>query len=68
MKKLALAIITIILLVTLAAAGCAEKEPTVVPGEGIVSSCVGCHTDKDILQAVATPEEEEKSEATTGEG
>ena len=70
MKRLVLAVIALLVIVTLAAVGCAEKEPQVTPEEGkeIVSSCVTCHTDKDILQEVATPEEEVHSEATTGEG
>ncbi len=72
MKRLVLAVTVILVLVTLAAAGCAGQEPvSLAPGEeqGIVSSCVTCHTDKDILKEVATPEPEEaKSEATSGEG
>ena len=70
MKRLGLAVIVILVLVTLAAAGCAEKEPAVIPEEEeeVVSSCVSCHSDKDILKEVASPEKEEKSEATSGEG
>ena len=71
MKRLALAVIAILMLVVLAAVGCAEKEPvSPLPGEGqeVVSSCVTCHTDKDTLKEVATPEEEVHSEATSGEG
>jgi len=70
MKRLVLAVATILVLVALAGAGCAEKEPAVTPEEGeeVVSSCVTCHTDKDLLKEVATPEEKEESEATSGEG
>ena len=71
MKRLVLAGLVILVLLTLAVAGCAEEEPAVVPGEGeeIVSSCVGCHTDEERLKETASPEAaEEKSEATTGEG
>ena len=71
MKRLALTVIALLVIVTLAAAGCAEKEPAVTPEEGkeTVSSCVTCHTDKDILKEVASPEPEEAtSEATSGEG
>jgi len=70
MKRLVLAVVAILVLVSLAAAGCAEKEPAVTPeeGEAVVSSCVACHTDKDLLKEVATTKEEAKSEATTGEG
>ena len=67
MKRLVIAVIVILTLVALAAAGCAEKETQ--PAPEVVSSCVTCHTDKDILKEVAAPEPEEaKSEATTGEG
>ena len=70
MKRLAVVIIValvILMLVIFAAAGCAEKEAGPTPE--VVSSCVTCHTDKDILKEVASPEPaEEKSEATSGEG
>ena len=67
MKRLVLAIIVILMLVALAAVGCAEKETQ--PAPEVVSSCVTCHTDKDTLKEVATPEPEEvHSEATSGEG
>jgi len=72
MKRLALAVIALLAIVTLAAAGCAEKESAgLLPEDGqeVVSTCVTCHTDKDVLKEVATAEPEEaKSEATTGEG
>ena len=69
MKRLVLVISTILLMVSFVAAGCAEKEPTpTADGEEVVSSCVSCHTDKELLKEVATPEEEEVSEATSGEG
>ena len=60
----------ILMLVALAAVGCAVKEPVVTPEEGeeVVSTCVSCHTDKDLLKEVAATEKEVKSEATTGEG
>jgi len=70
-KRLVLAVIVIFTLVTLAAAGCAEKEPGLAPEEAqdVVSSCVSCHSDKDTLKEVAKPEPEEAtSEATSGEG
>ena len=71
MKRLVLAVFIVLVLIILAVAGCAEEEPAVSPeGEvAVVSSCVDCHTDKDRLKEVASPEpEEETSEATTGEG
>ncbi len=67
MKRLALAVMVILVLVVLAVAGCAEKEQG--PAPEVVSTCVTCHTDKDTLKQVASPElEEAKSEATSGEG
>ena len=70
MKRLVSAVIVILVLVTIAAGGCAEEEAAVTPEEGeqVVSSCVSCHSDKDLLQQVATPEEKETSEETSGEG
>ena len=72
MKRLVFTVAIILVLATLAAAGCAGKEPvSPPPGEGqeVVSSCVACHTDKDILKEAAAPEPAEAtSEATSGEG
>ena len=71
MNRLVLVIAVTIVLVALAAAGCAQKEAAVTAPEGeeIVSSCVSCHSDQGLLKEVASPEpEEEKSEATSGEG
>ena len=71
MKKLGLAIAALLLLVVLAAFGCNGQETTEIPEEGqpVVSTCVTCHTDKDTLQAVASPPVVEAvSEATVGEG
>ena len=69
MKKLVSIVVPILVLVGLVA-GCAEKEPAVAPEEGaeVASSCVSCHSDKDLLEELATPEEEEESETTSGEG
>ena len=70
-KRLVLGIIVILGLVTIAAVGCADKESglTTEDDEALVSSCVACHADKDLLKEVAPSEpEEEKSEATSGEG
>ncbi|HEY90252.1 MAG TPA: hypothetical protein G4O07_00290 [Dehalococcoidia bacterium] len=66
MKRLAFAVIGLSLLVALVLAGCAAPAgPT--PGEEL-SSCVLCHTDKDMLKQTVTVVEEVKSEATEGEG
>jgi hypothetical protein len=71
MKKLVAAVALLLLVIALATFGCTNKN-LVGPSPGaegvVVSSCVTCHTDKDTLKAVASPEEETKSEATTGEG
>ncbi|MBA7686854.1 hypothetical protein ES703_95313 [subsurface metagenome] len=70
MKRLVVAVVVILIVLIIGGARCAEKEPAVTPEEGeeIVSSCVSCHSDKDLLKEVAAPEVEEKSEATSGEG
>jgi hypothetical protein len=71
MKRLVVATAALILvLVAIAACGCTEQEPAAPPVEGelVASSCVSCHSDKDLLKEIASPEEEEESEATTGEG
>ena len=71
MKRLVLAVGIILVLVVLVAIGCTNKE-LIGPSPGaepeVVSTCVTCHTDKDILKEVATTEEEAQSEATSGEG
>ena len=71
MRKPVTAVIVILVLVALAATGCTNKElagPSPEAEEGVVSTCVTCHTDKDTLKELATEEEVAKSEATTGEG
>jgi len=65
------ALVAALVMVMLIAGGCAQKEAAVTAPEGeeIVSSCVSCHSDQGLLKEVASPEpEEEKSEATSGEG
>jgi len=72
MKRLVFAVVVILVLVTFSTIGCAKKEhasPSTEEGQEVASSCVACHTDKDTLKEVASPEPEEKtSEATSGEG
>jgi hypothetical protein len=71
MKRLVMAVGVIIGLVALVAVGCTNRDlvgPEPEAGREIVSSCVTCHTDKDILQETATEEKVAKSEAITGEG
>ena len=61
-----LLVIGMLLALPILVAGCAASAgPT--PGEEI-SSCVLCHSDKDMLQQTVTMVKEVKSEATTGEG
>ena len=72
MKRLVIAVIIISALAMLAAIGCTNKElvsPSPEEGQELASSCVTCHTDKDILKEVASPEPESAtSEETSGEG
>jgi hypothetical protein len=66
MKKLVFIVAGVLVLTLLIAVGCTSiSEPA--PGEE-VSTCVKCHTDKDLLKQTAYVVEEEKSEATSGEG
>ena len=70
-KRLAIVAIGMVITISLVAAGCAETEPAagmVLEDGTVVSSCVGCHTDKDLLKELASEPEEAVSEATTGEG
>lgn len=71
MNKLLSGVLLLIGLVSVAVIGCAETEPvgvTLDSGE-VVSSCVVCHSDKEMLQTTASEEpEQEGSEATSGEG
>jgi hypothetical protein len=71
MKRLLFAVIGVLILVTIVAVGCVVEDgvgPTPDEGEGVVSSCVTCHSDKDLLKQTVTTVEEEKSEETSGEG
>jgi len=71
MKKLVMAFTVILMLLALAVIGCTNKElvgPSPEAEQEVVSTCVTCHTDKDVLKELATTEEVAKSEATTGEG
>ena len=66
MKKLVFIVAGVLFLVLLVVAGCTStSEPA--PGEE-VSTCVKCHSDKELLKEVASLVEEEKSEETSGEG
>ena len=66
MKKLALAAAVVLVMVLLSVAGC---SPDAEPAAGeVTSTCVICHSDKDLLKQTATMEQEEKSEETSGEG
>jgi hypothetical protein len=66
MKRILVAVLSLVLLAVLILAGC-EPAPPPVAGEE-VSSCVICHTDEDLLQATVSEVEEAVSEETSGEG
>ena len=71
MKRLVTAVVVILVLVALVTIGCTNKYLVGPSPEGeqeVVSTCVTCHTDKDILKELATEEEAAESEETTGEG
>ncbi len=65
MKKVAYLLFAVLIPVVLILTGC-NPSPE-VPGEE-VSSCVICHSDKDMLQQAASAEVEQVSEETSGEG
>jgi len=71
MKIYILTLIGFVILVSLVITGCTgEKTISKIPEgqEETASSCVTCHTDEELLKSVASVPEEEKSEATSGEG
>ena len=71
MRKLILAVLVIVVLATLGAVGCTNKNligPAPDTGAELSGSCATCHTDKTVLKEVAVTEEETVSEETTGEG
>ena len=68
MRRLLLLTTGVLLLIALAASGCTQDLVSPVPGAQIASSCVTCHSDKELLQELAVEEEEPESGETTGEG
>lgn len=71
MKRLVTAVAVLLCMIALVAVGCTNRNLIGLSPESeqaAVNTCVACHTNKDILKKLASPEEETKSEATTGEG
>lgn len=66
MKRILFIVVSLVLLSVPILAGC-EADLGPAAGEE-VSSCVICHTDKDLLQETVSVVEEVVSEETTGEG
>jgi len=66
MKRILFVVLGLVLLTVLILAGC-EPAPPPPAGEEI-STCVLCHTDKDLLQETVAVVEEVVSEETSGEG
>jgi hypothetical protein len=66
MNRILFAVLSLVLLIVPILAGC-EPAPPPPSGEE-VSSCVICHTDKDLLQETVSEVEEAVSEETSGEG
>jgi cytochrome c553 len=66
-RRVMLLVAGLLLMVVPVMAGCNQG---LMPEEAeTVSSCVVCHTDKDTLKQVASPEPEQAvSEETSGEG
>lgn len=67
MKRLAL-LVAVLLVTPMLVASCTPGAPSPPHETESVSSCVTCHTDKDMLKQTATVVQEEQSEATSGEG
>jgi len=73
MKKLVFIILVgLLVIVALAVISCdvdSRISPTPRESEEITNSCLTCHSDEETLKEVAsTKAEEDKSEATSGEG
>jgi hypothetical protein len=69
MRKLALiGLPVLVLFISVIAFAGGDCSPDTVSTENITSSCVTCHSDKDLLMQAAAPVKEVKSEATSGEG
>ena len=66
MKRILFTVVSLVLLTTLMLVGCAV--PPGPPAGEEVSTCVICHTDKDLLQETVSAVEEAVSEETSGEG
>ena len=66
MKRISFTVVSLVLLTALVLTGCAVA-PGPPAGEE-VSTCVICHTDKDLLQETVSEVEEAVSEETSGEG
>ncbi|MDY6892281.1 MAG: hypothetical protein SVO26_00995 [Chloroflexota bacterium] len=69
MKRLTVPIIAILFLVAITAASC-DGDATIPPtGEELVSSCIDCHSDIEVLAIMAEPQQEqEEPEEASGEG
>ena len=71
MKVLVVVVSVALALTVMIAVGCTNRaldSASTGAEQKTVSSCVKCHTDKDTLKEVASPDEEVVSEATSGEG
>ena len=71
MKRLTFAIVGLLSVIALVAVGCGAGGILVTVHDEVpaVSSCVSCHSDKELLQETAAPvEEEEEPEESSGEG
>ena len=66
MKRILFTVVSLVLLTALVLSGCAVALGP--PAGEEVSTCVTCHTDKDLLQETVSAVEEAVSEATSGEG
>ena len=69
MNRLMLPIVVILFLIAIAAVGCDGDATTPPVSKELVSSCVACHSDIELLEETAAPQpEEEEPEEASGEG
>ena len=69
MKKYVVIVVGLVLLAALFAAGCSQEPVLVTPSEQEqVNSCESCHTNKELLQHMATTVTMEEPEEASGEG
>ena len=70
MKRVFLIVGGLLVITIVVINSCATTQLSIGPSEPgqFVSTCITCHSDSDLLEAVAVEPEKEVSEVTSGEG